>query len=316
MSTLRKRKSSENEQETEPNLIEEKQIGNESVRVLKLNSAVALSLGVLIGSICGGPWLQDLVDLARGYRWNYVDRCIMETPESNGYGVDFCRTPVDCSSCQNVDKIDEISVENLSVDLFEGRYAYTSRPLIVRNASINWDLMEVLNYHWLKDIYLSDPDLVDKTGDECWFNRYKSLDIRNLRGVFKLSEARVTKLSGKPWYVGWAVCQEKVAEEIFSLFERPTFINPDSTPPRKPWIFIGTPGNGAHLHIDNVDLSSWQAQVQGEKTWYLRAPPECYLSCPNKIMEATLYPGDIIVINTNEWFHATKVILAHTPKFI
>ena len=25
--------------------------------------------------------------------------------------------------------------------------------------------------------------------------------------------------------------------------------------------FLGTPGPGAHSHIDNVDLSSWQAQV-------------------------------------------------------
>ena len=28
-------------------------------------------------------------------------RCIMETPES-GYGVDFCREPVDCNVCSDV----------------------------------------------------------------------------------------------------------------------------------------------------------------------------------------------------------------------
>ena len=27
--------------------------------------------------------------------------------------------------------------------------------------------------------------------------------------------------------------------------------------------FVGTPGPGANPHIDNVDLPSWQAQVQG-----------------------------------------------------
>ena len=42
------------------------------------------------GSISGGPWLKELEDVLNGYRWNYLDRCILETPES-GYGVDFCR---------------------------------------------------------------------------------------------------------------------------------------------------------------------------------------------------------------------------------
>ena len=28
--------------------------------------------------------------------------------------------------------------------------------------------------------------------------------------------------------------------------------------------FKGTPGLGAHMHVDNVDLPSWQAQVRGK----------------------------------------------------
>ena len=93
-------------------------------------------------------------------------------------------------------------------------------------------------------------------------------------------------------YVGWSVCHEEVAEEIFKLieviillhsltslfqiwFQRPTFLHPESTPPKKPWIFIGfaffcwqfqpsitgTPGPGAHYHVDNVDLPSWQVNL-------------------------------------------------------
>merc|ERR1712179_208540 len=47
------------------------------------------------------------------------------------------------------------------------------------------------------------------------------------------------------------------------------------------WIFIGTPGYGAHLHLDHdLDLPTWQAQVSGSKTWYLKPPPECAGSCP------------------------------------
>lgn len=111
----------------------------------------------------------------------------------------------------------------------------------------------------------------------------------------------------KPWYVGFSVCQPSVADKIHTLYNRPDFLHPDSTPPKKPWIFIGTPGPGAHIHIDNVDLSSWQAQISGTKTWLLRPPPECWWQCHHGEMETTIHPGDIIVVNTNLWFHSTRI---------
>lgn len=277
------------------------------LRVIGYPCVVWLCIGLAIGSICGGPWCADLVDFVRGYRWNYLDRCILETPDTHGFGVDFCRIPVDCSECSDVRKIDEIHVDDLSQELFEERYAYSNRPLVVRNVSLHWEIMEVLDYHWLKKMYSRDPGVMDKTGDECWFNKYKTQDFRNLRTVFKMPESRVQMKTGGPWYVGWAVCHEEIAEELFKLFERPHFIHPDSTPPKKPWIFIGTPGPGAHLHVDNVDLASWQVQLRGAKTWYLKSAPECWWSC-HGFMQTTLYPGDVIIVNTNVWFHGTKVL--------
>jgi len=276
------------------------------VRVVKISGVGWLCLGLALGSICGGPWCTDLVDFFRGYRWNYLDRCILETPDTHGFGVDFCRIPADCSVCSDVREIDSIHVDNLSVDLFEEKYAYSNRPLVVREAASKWEALKVLDYYWLKNRYMSNPDELDKTGDDCWFNKYKTPDFRNLRSLFKIPESRVRMETGNPWYIGWAVCHESIADEIHHLYERPTFIHPDSTPPKRPWIFIGTPGPGAHLHIDNVDLASWQAQVRGVKTWYLKPPPECWASC-HGLMQTTLYPGDIIIVNTNIWFHSTKV---------
>ena len=88
-----------------------------------------------LGCTFGAPWTEDLMDLIRGYRWNRLDRftairemtlfirdhniqdilmhenhtkcismtrCILETPEPHGYGVDFCRVPVDCEICSDV----------------------------------------------------------------------------------------------------------------------------------------------------------------------------------------------------------------------
>ena len=83
----------------------------------------------------------------------------------------------------------------------------------------------MIDYNWLKGEYMKKPDEMDKTGEECWFNRffrlsimlkfkfskvmigfteddplrYKTNEFRNLRSVFKLPEARVKMESGGPW---------------------------------------------------------------------------------------------------------------------
>jgi len=311
MSELRKRKSSDERDENgginHTNKTEESRTRSE-ITVISLPSFISLLLGICIGGIIVGPWWKDILDIMRGYRWDYKNRCIMESPNGDGYGVDFCRIPVDCNVCSGIREIDEFNVDDLSIELFAEKYAYSSRPLVVRNATLQWKAMQDLDYYWLKDQYLSDPEILDYNSDECWFNRYKTMEFRNLAAVFKLPDYRVRQEAGKGWYVGWAVCHKPVAEQLFTLFERPAFIHPESTPPSKPWIFIGTPGPGAHSHIDNVDLSSWQAQITGVKKWTLTPPPECYWSCGNKQMETIVYPGDMIVINTNYWFHATQII--------
>ena len=230
-----------------------------------------------------------------------MNRCIIETlDESNGYGVDFCRVPVDCRVCKDVDKIDEYHVSELTVDMFQHLYAYTARPVVIRNATLHWPAMKVLDFQWLKEAYTSDPEILEKT---CWYNNYNSLHLNSLRAVFRMPVEDVTS---SLWYVGWVVCQDPVDSLLQDLYQRPSFLHPDSTPPKKPWIFIGTPGPGAHFHIDNVDQSSWQAQISGSKTWYLRPPPECWWTCSG-VVSTVLHPGDIIVVNTNVWFHSTKI---------
>eukprot|EP00088_Acartia_fossae_P003714 TRINITY_DN1158_c0_g1_i1.p1 TRINITY_DN1158_c0_g1~~TRINITY_DN1158_c0_g1_i1.p1 ORF type:complete len:323 (+),score=35.70 TRINITY_DN1158_c0_g1_i1:201-1169(+) len=309
MSHIRKRKISTESDEVKISEKSQKEISRKStVYVIPISSFLSLLLGTILGSILAGPWARDLVDILRGYRWDYNNRCIMESPNADGYGVDFCRLPADCSLCSDIHEIDEVHVSDITHQDFSEKYAYSSRPLVVRNASLHWKAMKDLDYYWLKDQYLSDPEILDYTGDECWFNRYKTLEFRNLAAVFRLPDYRVKMEAGRPWYVGWAVCHKPVAEALYGLFERPQFIPPDSTPPSKPWIFIGTPGPGAHSHIDNVDLSSWQAQITGVKKWKLTAPPECSWTCGSKPLETIIYPGDIIVINTNYWFHSTQIL--------
>ena len=55
----------------------------------------------------------------------------------------------------------------------------------------------------------------------------------------RLSKERIELKNKKPWYVGWSVCQSAVARNLHNLYSRPSFLSEESTPPSKPWIFIG-----------------------------------------------------------------------------
>ena len=65
----------------------------------------------------------------------------------------------------------------------------------------------------------------------------------------------------KPWYVGWRICHQKASEVLQKFYDTPSFMPKDWKLNKTEWIFMGTPGVGAPFHLDNVQASSWQAQV-------------------------------------------------------
>ena len=71
------------------------------------------------------------------------------------------------------------------------------------------------------------------------------------------------KLQGdyKPWYVGWTICDENVADIFKQNYEIPFFLPEDLNSDQLEWIFMGTPGFGATLHRDNIKDPTWQVQV-------------------------------------------------------
>ena len=116
-----------------------------------------------------------------------------------------------------------------------------------------------------------------------------------------------SEMRGKPWYIGWQNCDSAAANILRKYYTRPYFLSPDMESSRTDWLFMGTPGHGAHIHIDNIKHSSWQAQIRGEKEWILEPPPECYYECPGRFND-TVRPGEVILLDTNRWFHGTRVI--------
>lgn len=214
------------------------------------------------------------------------------------------RQPLDCRVCSNITAVDRKS--NLSHDEFLRDYAYSMQPVVVEDGQRNWSAKDVFSFEFFSQIYSSGSSALDNSGSECQFFPYDT-EFHNLRDVFEMEAGRVGMHgNAKPWYIGWSNCDSSAASILRQHYKRPYFIPAISESSKMDWIFMGVPGHGAHMHIDDVDNPSWQAQIRGIKHWHLEPPAECYYECSS--LEAIVYPGQIIVLDTNKWFHETHIL--------
>ena len=58
----------------------------------------------------------------------------------------------------------------------------------------------------------------------------------------------------KPWYVGWKICYKKLSDILKQFYEMPSFLPKAWMLDRNEWIFMGTPGFGAHSHLDYMGV--------------------------------------------------------------
>ncbi|KAK3086458.1 hypothetical protein FSP39_018733 [Pinctada imbricata] len=227
------------------------------------------------------------------------EQCLVEAIE---YMAEMARPPTTCEFCRGVKRVEK--VEKMSPERFEARYAYTSRPVIITDATKNWTAQKVFSYSFFKEIYSEGSPALENVESDCQFFPYRT-NFTNLREVFEMNDDRALMKNGaEPWYIGWSNCDFSAANTLRQHYERPYFLPYSAESSKTDWIFMGSPGYGAALHIDNVQNPSWQAQVTGTKKWTLEPPPECYFQCQSSI-EVVVDPGDIIVIDTNRWYHST-----------
>ncbi|XP_052740841.1 uncharacterized protein LOC112052638 isoform X2 [Bicyclus anynana] len=163
-------------------------------------------------------------------------------------------------------------------------------------------LLTHFNFHFFANFYRSVK--LGRRINECFYFSYKS-GLMSLDDVFSMDEARAN-LSGDPWYVGWSTCYEEETRALRQYYARPYFLPPSAESDMLDWIFMGGPGQGAHMHVDSVRHMSWQAQIRGRKQWQLAPPPECLYSC--RWISFTVEPGEILVVDTNRWYHQTSVL--------
>ncbi|ODN04824.1 hypothetical protein Ocin01_01817 [Orchesella cincta] len=215
--------------------------------------------------------------------------------------MEMTRPVADCGFCSSSDLI--IEMDEVPSKTEFAKVAYLSKPVIIRGGGKRGGMPEGFDFHKLKEIFQSEPGGVDAVSEECQFLPFRSPFI-SLREAFD----RISENSSweEPWYIGWSNCHPGVAGKLRELFPRPDFLPDDSSSSAIDWIFIGSPGLGASMHIDYVKRPSWQAQLSGIKRWILHPPPECESSCP-ETLTFTIYPGDLLFLETNTWYHETLI---------
>ncbi|CAH1779400.1 unnamed protein product [Owenia fusiformis] len=280
-----------------------------SKRYLFIASAIATVLVAVAIGVWKSEWPISNKALADFYfdEWWDVDidseLCAIEMPD---VVYEVTRPPTDCTICHGVTNIDKVN--KITADIFEQKYAYTGRPVVILNATDNWTAPGVFNFQFFKELYNEDSPALENFEDNCQFFPYKT-NFHNLSDVFKMSseEAYMKGSNSKPWYIGWSNCDAAAANILREHYQKPYFLPGVSESSKTDWIFMGVPGYGAPIHIDNVGNPSWQAQITGEKKWIFEPPPECYLECARRF-EVIVNPGEIIVADTNVWFHGTEVL--------
>lgn len=106
-----------------------------------------------------------------------------------------------CNFCRNVKSVKK--VENISPEQFEELYAYTGRPVVVRDGTKDWTASTQFSYKFLKSIYSKNSTALKNVEENCQFFPYKS-NFKDLEEVFDMSDDKaLMKDRSSPWYIGW-----------------------------------------------------------------------------------------------------------------
>ncbi|XP_056640601.1 bifunctional arginine demethylase and lysyl-hydroxylase JMJD6-B [Diorhabda sublineata] len=230
----------------------------------------------------------------------HTSECLIDI---SSYTSKVFREPENCDFCTNVSTVDKLS--KISPINFYELYQKPARPLIVTDAIEHWPASKTFEYKFFKELY-ENFKFDGSSKKNCQFFPYKT-NFKSLSEVFQMSEKRANLAAGeKSWYVGWNNCNDKAGKILRQYYSKPYFLGNRTENIAMSWIFMGGPGHGAQMHVDNVYYPSWQAQLRGRKLWILAPPPECWNSCQK--LEAEVKTGETIVVDTNRWYHQTIVL--------
>lgn len=153
---------------------------------------VALALGVASSILFSYMGFSTIVDTES------MDLCLV----AQGYmSKEMTRPMPKCDFCRSVY---DVAVErNLSAKTFQEKYAYSAKPVLIKEATENWSALSDFSFQFFKDLYQNTKDALATIEEECQFFGYKT-NFTTLGEVFNISEARANFSEGEEtWYIGW-----------------------------------------------------------------------------------------------------------------
>ncbi|CAG4962668.1 unnamed protein product [Colias eurytheme] len=225
-------------------------------------------------------------------------RCLLP---SNYLVWEATRPLANCSYCINVTK--PIILHNVTRSKFD-KYAYSSKPMIVKNAIGHWRAVKEFSYDLFQKLYEDTVGSYESLDEGCQFLNFKS-DLFTLKEVFSMPKERVNNEPGqKPWYVGWGNCHQGILRKLRKYYSVPNFLPSDAEYPATEHIFMGYE-IGAVMHLDYIERLMWQGQVKGMKMWSVAPVPECENVC--HMFKFYVEPLDIVLLDTRIWYHETSI---------
>lgn len=126
------------------------------------------------------------------------ERCLIS---NNEYTTEMSRPLVQCGMCRN---LENVPIESgISAEHFQQKYAYTSVPVLIKDATGEWSAMSSFSFKFLRDLYIGTDGALTTVDEQCQFFPYKT-EFKTLSDVFLMPEERANFKEGeKPWYIGW-----------------------------------------------------------------------------------------------------------------
>lgn len=151
------------------------------------------------------------------------------------------REPESCDICEGVTSVPKI--KNISPSDFYTNFVTQAKPVVVTDAARKWPATQKFSFDFFKKLY-SNSD-----SNFCQFFPYKT-EFTSLEQVLDMDPKRARLEEGqKSWYIGWSNCNDKAGKILREYYDVPYFLPNTSENIALNWIFMGGPGQGAHMHV-------------------------------------------------------------------
>lgn len=164
--------------------------GNGSMTLLKCTSVVALTVVsiAIVLAVCLDLSSEELLDFVRS------QDCLVP---SNLLVNEVGRPISDCSMCRG---LEAVPIEtSITKEIFLQNYAYSGRPVLIKQATSDWLALENFDYHFFRQLYQKFPDSAEMVDSQCNFLRYQT-EFLTFADFLKMDDDKVKRLD---WYVGW-----------------------------------------------------------------------------------------------------------------